>query len=115
MATNKGLIINKDYIINNKKWWRIKSDEKDIQLIRFLSEYGWFNSSYNRICLKCHSGAILTRKHIVDECPRYANCRKNSIRLLKEKGFIEKVYVSYKNINGNSSRNFYQNFLIIDI
>ena len=30
IATNKGLIINKNYIINNKKWWRIKSDEKDI-------------------------------------------------------------------------------------
>ena len=87
IGTNKNLIINNDFIINNKRWWRTNFEGKDIEMVRFLSEYGWFNHSYNRRCIKCKTGAILTRKHIVDECPIYENWRKNTIRRLRQGGF----------------------------
>lgn len=48
-----------------------------------LSEYGWFNHFYIKRCLKYRTGALLTRKHIVDQCP---NLRKNTIKKLRESG-----------------------------
>ena len=70
------------------KFWYKDQWEKDINVIRFMSEYGWLDPEPERTCLKCVGEKRLTRKHIADECPMYQEWRYET---LKQIGKVRRI------------------------